>query len=46
MERWGEHMGLLSSYQFLISGRCTNTGGPMANIFQVYFTWIGIIMVS
>ena len=29
MEQWIEHIRLINSYQLLISGRCTNTGGKM-----------------
>ena len=29
MEQWSEHIRLINSYQLLISGRCTNTGGRM-----------------
>ena len=29
MERMGEHTGLISSYQLLITADCTNTGGKM-----------------
>ena len=29
MERMSEHTGLISSYQLLITGACTNTGGKM-----------------
>ena len=29
MERMREHTGLISSYQFLITAACTNTGGKM-----------------
>ena len=29
MVQWSEHIRLINSYQLLISGRCTNTGGRM-----------------
>ena len=29
MVQWSEHIRLINSYQLLISGRCTNTGGKM-----------------
>ena len=29
MERMSEHIGFFSSYQFLITAACTNTGGKM-----------------